>query len=233
MIKWLLLATLTLFSGSASSQYLKRDESERLAGVRFFPLFQIVKDVNQNVLYYEAVILPTCEFYAEKPVRIFWRMGNGNYQDLNFFERKKLFPIDYIERTSHKVSGEVKAIKDRGISYPLTIRADMVGDLCRVTIEAPRVQRLQTVMLTKFRGYNPQNVSVRGIGWNGELTELPIRLDGNSLPEFKNKKFAGINTSDDDVTVSDSDSIASDQIATTQVNSTARNLKPSGSSQQY
>ncbi len=195
MLKSLVAVIIVLSAAApAHAQHLKSDEAAGKNGapLSFVGLFQITKEVNKNRVIYEAALNASCEFNLDKPVKIYWKMGNGTTEELNFWERRA-FPITFNERTTDYVTGDIKAIKDKKLRFPLTLRAGRdVNGRCTAIASAPYVAKVYTVYLSNFDGLNPKNVSVQGIDVNGQSVDLPVQRDGVSLiNQIEEKKFAG------------------------------------------
>jgi len=175
------------------AQHLKSDEAMGKNGVplRFAHLFQISKETNKNRVIYEAALNANCEFNIEKPVKIYWAMGAGHVEELNFFERRA-FPITFYTRTANVVTGDIKAIKDKKLRFPLTLTAARNAEgICVANASAPYISKVVNVYLSNFSGIDPKNVSVQGLDRNGQAIDMPVQRDGISLiNQIEEKQFA-------------------------------------------
>jgi hypothetical protein len=144
------------------------------------PLFYIAKDVNQNRVLYESVVTPDCHFQEKKPVATYWKLGNGKMEGLNFFE-KKAFPIDVKVQTENTIVGDIKALKEKKVNYPITITLGNSTNGCNAVASAPGLAKVHFVYLSEFDGYEPKSITIQGLDAKGKVVDLPLMKEGESL----------------------------------------------------
>jgi hypothetical protein len=231
MLKMLVAALIILNGQFAFAQFLKHDEMTNKKGDRlsFVHLFQITKDVNQNRVIYEAALLPSCEFNLEKPLKIYWIMGSGKFEHLNIFERH-YFPISFVERTPHKILGEIKAIKDKKLQFTLTFTSSMVDGKCQVTTASPYLNQVISVRLSNFDGLTPKNISVQGLAIDGiSKIDMPVQRNGVSLLQIENKNVVvGVDSGQlEPLAFSDGRAISTFEFLSRELDLSLGNLNPS------
>ncbi|HEX4922588.1 MAG TPA: DUF4833 domain-containing protein [Bdellovibrionales bacterium] len=162
-----------------SLMWLGAAEARQEKGVQYLSLFHISKEVNANVVYYEAAVTADCRLDNKKPVMIYWILGSGKREGLNFFE-KGAFPLDVRSKSADTIVGDIKALKEK-VRFPLTIQVGWAEGKCAALATAPGFAKLEKVHLSQFKGYEPKTITVKGLDLDGHLSEFPIVSNGVSM----------------------------------------------------
>ncbi len=112
--KFLMIPLVILFV-FLSGFFLPGSEAGTSCGKKV-PLFRIERSKNENIVRYDACLLPDGNFSDSNPVVVYWSLEDGKTEELNAIEKDHAYGIDSQKKLGkNRFRITITALKDREI----------------------------------------------------------------------------------------------------------------------
>jgi hypothetical protein len=71
--------------------------------------------------------------------------------------------MDVQQKSANGLVGEVKAMKKKGLNYPITVKLSFVNGKCTATPSTNNFSKLDRVHLSLFKGMSPTSIVAYGL----------------------------------------------------------------------
>jgi hypothetical protein len=139
-------------------------------------IFDITKTYHSHYrAVYEVRIDPlTCQFTDFDTVNIYWRNTKKGDQAEGMSKKEmNKYAVEYDRKTNHQITFQVKAMKEKDVTYPMTVDLMRIGTECEPMVSGPELMKVETVHLSDFHWVViPQKITIRGIGFDHNQHEV-------------------------------------------------------------